>query len=196
MPTYQISPRMAPCALIFFCLSSLLTPPSAKLFSRFMGILYIGFAVGPSIASVVLRQTVSKNLTPLFFMSACSYALSLFFILLVVPESLHSADKPRTEQGPAQTSNSEHNTSNSTILAPWRRFVAPVAAFRPRRVGALHKDYTLTIIAVSYFIYLMSLALYQLKYLYAEHGESNFCRLFSSIIYQTLFQCSRGMQSE
>lgn len=34
----------------------------------------------------------------------------------------------------------------------------------------MRKDYALTIIAVAYFLYLMSLALYQLKYLYAEHG--------------------------
>ena len=151
----------------------MLTLRRAGMFSRFMGILYIGFAVGPSIASFFLRQSVTKNLTPLFIMSAASYSLSLLFILLIVPESLHSSDKP-----PSQTSNGDthdidaETQPNAAILGPLRRLVAPLAAFRPRRAGATRKDYTLTIIAASYFIYLMSLALYQLKYLYAEHGES------------------------
>lgn len=133
-----------------------------------MGILYIGFAVGPSIASLVLGQTSSIHLC--FFISAFSYAACLFFILLVVPESLHLAEKPSSEQTGTLERSSENPTTSSTLLALLRRLVSPVAALRPRRVGALHKDYTLTIIAVSYFIYLMSLALYQLKYLYAEHG--------------------------
>jgi MFS family permease len=142
-----------------------------------MGILCIGLAVGPSIASLVLGQTASKDYTPLyriFFISAFSYAICLFFILFVVPESLHPADKPSNEQISALEHSSENPTNSSALLALLRRLISPVAALRPRRVGALHKDYTLTIIAVSYFIYLMSLALYPLKYLYAEHGQPVF----------------------
>jgi hypothetical protein len=142
-----------------------------------MGILYIGLAVGPSIASLILGQTTSKGLTPLNFLpfiSACSYAACLFFVLLVVPESLHPTDKPSGEQTSTLELSSENPTTSSTLLVLLRRLVSPVAALRPRRVGALHKDYTLTIIAVSYFIYLMSLALYQLKYLYVEHGQPIF----------------------
>jgi hypothetical protein len=159
-----------------------------------MGILYIGFAVGPSIASLVLRQTVSKDLTPLFFMSACSYAISLFFILLVVPESLHSADKPPAGQHITSGPEPGQPEPTSALLVPFRRLVGPIAALRPRRVGALHKDYTLTIIAASYFIYLMSLALYQLKYLYAEHREFDSSLAYS--ITDSGLQCSLGTQSE
>jgi MFS family permease len=136
-----------------------------------MGILYIGFAVGPSIASLILGQSTSKDPLPLFVISALSYSICLFFILFVVPESLHPADKPPSTQTSTLELSSENPTTLSTLLSPLRRLVSPVAALRPRRAGALHKDYTLTIIAVSYFIYLTSLALYQLKYLYAEHGQ-------------------------
>jgi hypothetical protein len=158
-----------------------LTPSRARMFSRFMGILYIGFAVGPMIASFVLRQSVTKVLTPLFFLSAGSYTISLLFILLVVPESLHSSDKPHLPSSSDNTENAHpENGSNLAMLGPLRRLVAPLAAFRPRRAGAMRKDYTLTIIAVSYFIYLMSLALYPLKYLYAEHGGSRFIVFLST----------------
>ena len=175
MHIYQISPPrdLRECGL---CESQpFLTPSRARMFSRFMGILYIGFAVGPMVASFVLRQSVKKSLTPLFFLSAGSYILSLLFILLIVPESLHSSDKPPAPTPSDNTENTYPETrSNVAMLGPLRRLVAPLAAFRPRRAGAMRKDYTLTIIAVSYFIYLMSLALYQLKYLYAEHGGSSF----------------------
>ncbi|CAG8630763.1 5397_t:CDS:1 [Acaulospora colombiana] len=135
-----------------------------------MGILYIGFATGPSIASFVLRQTPDKNITPLFFMSAGAYLIAFIYILFIVPESLHSTDKPQANQLTQATQPNEDHTPNSAQASYLRQLVAPLASLRPRRAGAMHKDYTLTIIAVSYFIYLLSLALYQLKYLYAEHG--------------------------
>jgi hypothetical protein len=154
-----------------------LTLSRARMFSRFMGILYIGFAVGPMIASFILRQSMTKVLTPLFLLSAGSYTVGLLFILLIVPESLHSSDNPKSPV-PSSSENAEgahlEAGSNTAMWGPLRRLVSPLAAFRPRRAGAMRKDYTLTIIAASYFIYLMSLALYQLKYLYAEHGESRF----------------------
>lgn len=136
-----------------------------------MGILYLGFAIGPSIASLVLRQMASQSLAPLFFLSSGAYALALLFILLVVPESLHSGGKPLSAQSAMQESTPQSEASIPYILTPLKRLLAPIAALRPRHAGAMRLDYTLTIIAVSYFIYLTSLALYQLKYLYAEHGR-------------------------
>ena len=47
----------------------------------------------------------------------------------------------------------------------------PITVLRPRRAGAMRKDWALTFIGLSYFFYLLSLANFQLKYLYAEHGE-------------------------
>lgn len=141
---------------------------TSRMFSRFLGLLYIGFAVGPSVASFILRQTVTKDLTPLFYLSSLFYLLSFLFILVVVPESLQSSDKqtPSTSdiQIPARPLSPHY-----APYAPFLKLLAPLAALRPRRAGAMRKDYTLTIMAVSYFIYLMSLALYQVKYLYAEH---------------------------
>ena len=53
----------------------------------------------------------------------------------------------------------------------------PIAVLRPRRAGAMRKDWTLTFIGVAYFFYALSLANFQLKYLYAEHGECPCIRL-------------------
>jgi hypothetical protein len=142
-----------------------------------MGILYIGFATGPSIASFVLRQSVDKNITPLFFMSAGAYLIAFIYILFIVPESLHSNDKPQPHQPTQILETNEAHAPSSTQSSYLRQLFAPLASLRPRRAGAMHKDYTLTIIGVSYFIYLLSLALYQLKYLYAEHGQSNHCHV-------------------
>jgi len=171
MRIFQMSSHRDPRKSCLHETEPFLTLCSARMFSRFMGILYTGFAVGPMLASFVLDQSATKNLTSLFILSAASYAISLLFILLVVPESLHSPDKPPSLPLDDGTQNAHSETGpNFVFLGLIGRMVAPLAAFRPRRAGALRKDYTLTIIAISYFIYLMSLALYQLKYLYAEHG--------------------------
>jgi hypothetical protein len=53
-----------------------------------------------------------------------------------------------------------------------RKVFSPIAALRPRRVGAMRKDWALTFIGVAYFFYNLSLANFQLKYLYAEQGEA------------------------
>jgi hypothetical protein len=52
-----------------------------------------------------------------------------------------------------------------------RNVFSPIAVLRPRRAGAMRKDWTMTFIGLAYFFYLLSLANFQLKYLYAEHGE-------------------------
>ncbi|KAG8824167.1 hypothetical protein FRB91_003948 [Serendipita sp. 411] len=142
---------------------------TARIFSRFLGLLYIGFAVGPTIASFILRQSASKGLTPLFFISSATYLVVLLFILIVLPESLHSSNKPFGQENAPKPSPSRSQLVHEDTQSRFLRLLSPLASLRPRRAGALHKDYTLTIIGVSYFIYLMSLALYQLKYLYAEH---------------------------
>ncbi|KAG8834571.1 hypothetical protein FRC17_008240 [Serendipita sp. 399] len=142
---------------------------TARVFSRFLGLLYIGFATGPTVASFILRQSVSKGLAPLFFISSASYLVVLLFLLIAVPESLHSSNKPSGHNDTIDSISFQQQPLHQTTRSPILRLFAPLASFRPRRAGALHKDYTLTLIAVSYFIYLMSLALYQLKYLYAEH---------------------------
>jgi hypothetical protein len=52
-----------------------------------------------------------------------------------------------------------------------RNVFSPIAVLRPRRAGAMRKDWVLTFIGIAYFFYLLSLANFQLKYLYAEQGE-------------------------
>lgn len=52
-----------------------------------------------------------------------------------------------------------------------REIFLSIAVLRPRRAGAMRKDWALTFIGVSYFFYVLSLANFQLKYLYAEQGE-------------------------
>lgn len=146
---------------------------SSKLFARFLGLIYIGFAVGPTLASFVLRQSISKNLSPLFFISATIYTTFLIYSLLIIPESLiHKGEQHVSDNSSPHRERSNQRVSPSPVKLS-RRILEPLASLRPRRAGTLHKDYTLTVIAVGYFFYLLSLALYQVKYLYAEHGALN-----------------------
>ncbi len=58
-----------------------------------------------------------------------------------------------------------------------RKVFLPIAVLRPRRAGAMRKDWTLTFIGLAYFFYALSLANFQLKYYYAEQGECTCIRL-------------------
>ena len=58
-----------------------------------------------------------------------------------------------------------------------QKVFSPIAVLRPRRAGAMRKDWALTFIGIAYFFYLLSLANFPVKYLYAEHGECVCIRL-------------------
>ena len=58
----------------------------------------------------------------------------------------------------------------------------------------MRKDWALTFIGVSFFFYVLSLAVFQLKYLYAEHGEYLFFRLYLGGT-EVILQSTAGMPS-
>ena len=177
---------------------------SSKLFSRFSGVLYVGFALGPDIAAIVIRSQPSRSVTPLFFLSALSYLLNAFYTWAIVPESLPTfaedqccgaSSAPTLHGGGASSAPTLYGGArdstpgkthapvadnveitplpHATLLCirSIRQDFSSIAVLRPRRAGAMRKDYALTFIGIAYFFYLLSLANFQLKYLYAERGE-------------------------
>lgn len=60
----------------------------AKLFSRMGGIMMAGFSVGPILGSGIIK--VTDNILSVFYLSASINTLFVFFVALVLPESLSS----------------------------------------------------------------------------------------------------------
>ena len=57
------------------------------------------------------------------------------------------------------------------LLCTIRNVFWALVVLRPRRAGAMRKDWALTFIGIAYFFYQLSFANFQFKYLYAEHSE-------------------------
>lgn len=115
-----------------------------------MGVIYIGFAIGPDISSFVLHHTSNHSIAPLFIAAATCYFVVGLYAWLVIPESHHTHRRALSEGGDAPQIPEEQKKF------ALRRLVEPLASLRPRKVGALKKDYALTWIAVAYFVYLVS----------------------------------------
>ena len=153
----------------------------------------MGFALGPDIAAIAIRSQPSRSVTPLFFLSALSYLLNAFYTWAIVPESLPSiagdqccsaSFTPSSYDGPHEGGSGLANAlipDNVEITPPprtpllciktFRKVFFPITVLRPRRAGAMRKDWTLTFVGIAWFFYALSLANFQFKYYYAEQGE-------------------------
>ncbi|KAJ7126941.1 major facilitator superfamily domain-containing protein [Mycena epipterygia] len=146
----------------------------SKIFSTVQGMVFVGLAIGPWIAGVILSFT---DLGPysLFYISIAIQLVLLIYILFF-PESLRSKVQPQldNELAPAPSSNQKKTLKDIT-----KRFlnalISPITIFRPRTVdhGASSRtDYNLTLLGFALLLYITSTAVYQLKYLYGQHTYS------------------------
>ncbi|KAJ7429013.1 hypothetical protein FB451DRAFT_1334077 [Mycena latifolia] len=149
----------------------------SRIFSTIQGIVFVGLAIGPWTAGIVLSLT---NLGPysLFYISVAIQLVLLVYIIFFFPESLRSKVQPSihldVELVPASTpaqAKSLRDITKSFIIA----LVSPITIFMPR--PAVHgmstrKDYNLTLLGVAMFLYIVSTAVYPVKYLYGQNTYS------------------------
>ncbi|TBU42587.1 major facilitator superfamily domain-containing protein [Dichomitus squalens] len=154
----------------------------AGIFSRFTGVFYFGFAMGPAIGAFLIRHPFipifspavgvhngAPTVTSVFYVAALASFVNLMLALFLFPESL---DKKKAKG------------TVSPLLAPTipvaeerlgriERLFNPFTLFLPKTVtgpnGSKHKDWSMMLLAMVLFGHLLSLGMFQLKYLYAEH---------------------------
>ncbi|KAF5367389.1 hypothetical protein D9758_003750 [Tetrapyrgos nigripes] len=174
----------------------------AKIFSRFTGVFYLGFALGPTIGGWIIRNGIpgidrigtlhgqGKSVTEVFWLAICCSFINLFLVAFVFPESLSKEQRARAiEQyhanskgkGHASNQDSDGSVSPAPAEAPpkpgaIRRFLSPLAVFfpaaisRPTASGVVKtRDWSLTFLALSVLLFMLSTGIYQIKYIYAEH---------------------------
>ena len=108
----------------------------AKIFSFFAGILFFGYAFGPSFGGILSKST--DSLMSPFYFALASHFVYLLFTILVLPESV-SPDRQRIarEEHAKQSSESQESAQTKSIwsnlltslLVPLR----PLALFLPHR---------------------------------------------------------------
>lgn len=163
----------------------------ASIFSRFAGVNYLGFAVGPVLGARILRWAAARSIhalgknvngpadgvpgvAPVFYAAIAATLLNFFLSVCVFPESVHKARRRAAEKLAKATGVPEHE-----VLAPkqpslTKRLFGPLAVFSPSKAlaasnGRAGRDWSLTWLGVGLLCYLLSAGLFQIKYLFAEH---------------------------
>lgn len=127
---------------------------SANIYSRFSGVFYLGFALGPEIAALILRNT--HKTTPVFFTSSVFASINVFLLLFIFPESLSAELQARNVEA-AKEARSKALQGSRGKMGIWRSVKVSVKALiepvgilgpRPRRHGR-GQDWSLTLLAIS-----------------------------------------------
>ncbi|KAJ7494774.1 major facilitator superfamily-domain-containing protein [Mycena galericulata] len=187
--------QSATSAYISDCTSS---GSRASVFSRFTGVAFLGFGLGPVIGGWLIRHPIAfltgpphpgqpqaQSVTSVFWVAICCSFINLCLVLFVFPESTTQEQrelasgkgkgKARDASGSGAldvvTEETEARPARSGII---RQFLSPVAIFLPVPIfvnGSTRKrkDWSLTLLAAAMFAYMLSTGLYQIKYLYAGH---------------------------
>ncbi|KAI0346310.1 MFS general substrate transporter [Trametopsis cervina] len=161
----------------------------AHIFSRFAGVFYLGFSLGPAIGAYLIRHPLfsfpsnssgypglhngQPVVTSVFYVAAMCSFVNLLLVLFVFPESL---DKKRAKEGIQRAAMSGHGGVEATAVGKQsfcQRLLSPLALFAPKKIttpeGGYRRDWSLTILGLVFFSFLLSTGIVQIKYLYAEH---------------------------
>ncbi|KAJ3744437.1 major facilitator superfamily domain-containing protein [Lentinula detonsa] len=179
----------------------------ATIFSRFNGVFFLGFSIGPVLGGWIIRNGIpgvdrigtinkqGKSVTEVFWLAICFSFMNFLLTTFMFPESLSKEqqekaklahdgfdskgkrspdDGPLDQSSPAGAeSNMASSMSKPSILG---RAFSPLALFLPVVITeATHtgirkrKDWSLTLLAVAMFLYMLSTGVYQIKYLYVVH---------------------------
>ncbi|KAK7050931.1 hypothetical protein VNI00_005043 [Paramarasmius palmivorus] len=146
----------------------------AKIFSTLSGMMFVGLACGSWLGGMVLKLRPDLSPYALFFGSVALLALIEVYILVMVPESnpkviSKSAEEPSVETSPRSIRNVA-TFFKSGLKHLIVGLVTPISMFIPRRVGnSTRRDWNLTFVGGALFLYLVSIGVYQIKYLYGKH---------------------------
>ncbi|KDR76286.1 hypothetical protein GALMADRAFT_156377 [Galerina marginata CBS 339.88] len=188
-------------------LSDCTSPGSrAPIFSRFQGVFYLGFALGPTIGGWLIKHPVwwisgnngggmagGQSVTSVFWVAIICSFINFTLSVFVFPESLgkkKQAEAARVEAAKGKaTATVEAAEEAATVVVlgtdavePRKgliaRFLSPLAVFlpvivldpSPNGIGLRkRRDWSLTMLAIALFGFMLSTGLYQIKYLYAVH---------------------------
>ncbi|THH16571.1 hypothetical protein EW146_g4090 [Bondarzewia mesenterica] len=149
----------------------------ARIFSMLQGMLYVGLASGPWLNGIVLNVFGNSTTATLFMLAIAIAITNLFFVLFVVPESLapdrrlsHSPSYLHERTPSLTRDKSAKAVVKRTFALVTTQFLRPVALFVPRRLeGRRGRNWNLTLTGLTLFIYVLSIQVYNLKYLYVRH---------------------------
>lgn len=173
-------------------LSDCTSPGSrATIFSRFTGAGYTAFSVGPIIGGYIIRSGIGtkpgqgKSVTAVFWTAVFCGLVNFILSLFVFPESLSkekraafaepdAKGKNRATQEPEASQQEDSPVPRNRRRGFTGQFFEPLAQLLPVTItdanGTKQKDWSLTLLGTSLFLYFLGTGIYQIKYYYAGHS--------------------------
>ena len=132
----------------------------AHIFSRFAGVSYVGFALGPTIGAFLIRHPLAhaqsfgqrrskvQTVTVVFWVAVLCSAINFILTLLVIPESLDKARLRAVQKGDIPSPSAQKKPGLK------KRLLGPLAIFAPRKRvvnGRMQKDWSMSWLAIAMF---------------------------------------------
>lgn len=159
---------------------------SARIFSLNLGVMFTGMAIGPAIGGL-LRRTTGNALT-VFYFATCVHALYALINWTILPESLSPArlraSRRRYARARADARKAAVEAGTQGAVVAVKHFVKtlfsfaePLSVFVPVRVkhaktpGKVgRRDWSLTLVALSYMFVIMIMASSYLFFFFNDHS--------------------------
>lgn len=154
----------------------------AKVFSRFSGVLYLGIFLGPSICGYLISRFGghsvggTRNVTSVFLVAVCCSFANFLAAVFIFPESLSEEKRRKAREeynakGKGKMPAVDGVEANERrdffgalrIKAALLQILSALAVFKPVKVrsdshpGSYRRDSSLTVLAVAYFSYMLTL---------------------------------------
>ncbi|QRW18375.1 major facilitator superfamily transporter [Rhizoctonia solani] len=147
----------------------------AKIFARFFGIIFVGVAVGPTLSNLLPFDPFRSSIT--------LGVLNLVLVLFFLPESLTKEQRIALAANRASLASEARKPENGGPIRRITGYVTgavrgtfePMAILLPRKrksqgQAVSGNDWNLTYLAIALSLYLLTIAIYSVKFLYAQHA--------------------------
>ncbi|KAL0574736.1 hypothetical protein V5O48_007220 [Marasmius crinis-equi] len=135
--------------------------------------LFVGLACGSWLGGMILKTRRNPSPYILFFVSVTLLVLLLIFIALACPESNEKVLSGAASREGARERRGASSVFRRSLKEIVIGLVSPISMFIPRKSGdSPRKDWNITLVGAALFLYLISIGVYPLKYLYGKHVYS------------------------
>ncbi|KZP12568.1 MFS general substrate transporter [Athelia psychrophila] len=162
----------------------------AAAFSLFLGILFVGMALGPTLGGIMISLTGDPLIV--FYVAFCLHSCYAIIVWFFMPESLSKAEmessliKNKKETDALKNAQAGTAAGFTSIMKRGLSVFSPLALLLPVRVeGKKYLDWNLTLVALVYGSILSILGLYPYSFIYATtkfNWSSTNIGIFLSIV--------------
>lgn len=138
----------------------------SHIFSRFMGVFYFGFSIGPMLGAWVITHppaflhrlepaNVGRTVTPVFWLAVCFSLINFLLSLFVFPESLGKKKGDLDVPIVDESEDRAQDKASGGILSVMKGIFIPLLVFAPK-IRPNGRDWNMTLLALALFGYLLS----------------------------------------